>query len=214
MAQVMEGDSGGKKHGKKRPKKHSTHIDMTPMVDLACLLITFFMLTTAFSKPKTMEIVMPDKKNDPKLITKQPEIPAWRTLNILLTAENKVYYFVGKVDPKAPAQLIKSDFSAEGIRKILIQRNFKLYERIDSINQAQLKGEFKEPLDSLKNRVRSFRKSDNAGPIVLIKADENAKYKDIVDIIDEMAIAQIARYAIIDISSVEVEWLKKINGGL
>jgi len=64
MAQIQSNDSDsgkGGKHGKVRAKKQSTHIDMTPMVDLAFLLLTFFMLTTTFGKPKTMEINMPVK---------------------------------------------------------------------------------------------------------------------------------------------------------
>lgn len=60
MAEIIQEEKGAK-GAKKRAKKHSTHIDMTPMVDLMCLLITFFMLTTAFSKPKVMEIVLPEK---------------------------------------------------------------------------------------------------------------------------------------------------------
>jgi biopolymer transport protein ExbD len=75
MAEIIQDEGGGKKKGKRRAKKHSTHIDMTPMVDLACLLLTFFMLTTAFSKPKAMEIVLPDKdqpKDQPKDDAKIP----------------------------------------------------------------------------------------------------------------------------------------------
>ena len=65
MAEIIANEGGhGKKKGKARAKKHGTHIDMTPMVDLACLLLTFFMLTTAFSKPKVMEIVLPEKTNE------------------------------------------------------------------------------------------------------------------------------------------------------
>ena len=67
MAELIV-EEKGKKGGKRRAKKHSTRIDMTPMVDLMCLLITFFMLTTAFNKPKVMVITMPekDKKDEPK----------------------------------------------------------------------------------------------------------------------------------------------------
>jgi hypothetical protein len=61
MAEIIQEEKGKKKGG----KKHPPHIDMTPMVDLMCLLITFFMLTTAFSKAKVMEIVLPEKLKDP-----------------------------------------------------------------------------------------------------------------------------------------------------
>ena len=62
MAEIIQEEKAG---GKKKAKKHAPHIDMTPMVDLMCLLITFFMLTTAFSKAKVMEINLPEKIKDP-----------------------------------------------------------------------------------------------------------------------------------------------------
>lgn len=55
--QVQEQSKGGKKE----TKKGDARVDMTPMVDLMSLLITFFMLTAAFSKPKVMEIILPEK---------------------------------------------------------------------------------------------------------------------------------------------------------
>ena len=71
MAEVQQGGGGGHKKGDKvRAKKMSTKIDMTPMVDLAFLLLTFFLLTTTFNKPKTMEVNMPDKVDDESQQTK------------------------------------------------------------------------------------------------------------------------------------------------
>src|SRR5258706_12388144 len=82
-------DSGKGKHKKVRAKKSSTHIDMTPMVDLAFLLLTFFMLTTTFSKPKTMEINMPIKDKE------KPE-PINNAVTVLLTDKNRVYWYYGE----------------------------------------------------------------------------------------------------------------------
>ena len=78
MAEIIQERRWWQKKGKRRPKKHSTHIDMTPMVDLMCLLLTFFMLTTAFSKPKAMEVGLPDKNQK---IKNRQKIPKWRTVN-------------------------------------------------------------------------------------------------------------------------------------
>lgn len=208
MAELIV-EEKGKKGGKRRPKKHSTRIDMTPMVDLMCLLITFFMLTTAFSKPKVMVITMPekDKKDNPK---DAPQISAHRTLNILLTANDEVYYYMGMANPKEPPlpELVRSDFSKDGIRKVLLLKNKELFTKIAEYRDSRITGKIVVADTTAESEIKKMKKEDKKGPIVLIKADDKAKYKDIVNIIDEMAICNIASYAIVDMSPVELEMLK------
>jgi biopolymer transport protein ExbD len=215
MAEIISNEGGGKGHGKKRAKKHSTHIDMTPMVDLMSLLITFFMLTTAFSKPKIMEIVLPEKdpienKDDKK---DDSEFLGSRTLNVLMTGGDNVYYYIGKppMNDKdvevISTKLKKTDYSKEGVRLIVLKMNMLLYERVDSATQAVITGKSKISQDSLIGLIKQFKKKDKKGPIVMIKADKKAKYKNIVDVIDEMAICNIARYALVDMNIYEEKML-------
>ncbi|GAB3240566.1 biopolymer transporter ExbD [Hymenobacter seoulensis] len=119
MAEIQQqADSG--KGGKKRAKKMSTKIDMTPMVDLAFLLLTFFMLTTTFSKPTVMEVAMPvkPKPTDPE----PPAIKASNALTLLLGENNKLYYYDGLLSSTTKPELKLSGYDANGIRKVLLQR--------------------------------------------------------------------------------------------
>ena len=200
MAEIVQEDSH-KGKGKKKVKKHGTHIDMTPMVDLACLLLTFFMLTTAFNKPKVMEIILPEK---PKENEKPPELDKSRALNILLTKDDKILWYAGMADPnKTLPVLAETDFSKDGIRKVLLQRNKELFERVSGMKKDVTGGKLKLPRDSVDARIKHLYKLDRTGPIVLIKAADGVKYRDVVDIIDEMAITNIARYSLVDINPVE-----------
>ena len=208
MAELIV-EEKGKKGGKRRPKKHGTHIDMTPMVDLMCLLITFFMLTTAFSKAKVMVITMPEKDNQDQQ-KDQPQISAFRTLNIILSEGDKVYYYIGMADPKKPPlpSLIKTDFSKDGIRKILLDKNRDLFTKIADYRDKRITGKIVVADTTLENEIKRMKRDDKKGPIILIKADEKAKYRDIVNIIDEIAICNIASYAIVDLNPVEKDMLK------
>lgn len=203
MAEIIENDSGsGKKSGKRRPKKHSAGVDMTPMVDLMCLLITFFMLTTAFSKPKVMEITMPEQEENPEEQKDNPKVAADRTYSILLTGDDRVYWYWHKDVPEgqaAPAKLNKTDFSKDGLRKVLLQKNEKTFTEIYDLKEKVKTGELVLSDDSLNAQIRRIKKADKKAPIILIKADDKVKYKDIVNVIDEMAITNIASYAIVDI---------------
>ena len=207
MAEIIQ-EEGHKKGGKRRPKKHSTHIDMTPMVDLMCLLITFFMLTTAFSKPKAMEIFLPHKDKDPTQEQKV-KIKPERTINVILDENDVIYYYIGLIDPNKPApELVKTDFSKDGIRKLLLTKNKALFQSIQEYKDKVVKGEIKLPQDSISKKIEKFVSTDQTGPVVLIKPYKNVKYKNFVNILDELSITNIGHYAVVELNPLEIKLLE------
>ncbi len=211
MAEIIQEEKAG---GKKKAKKHAPHIDMTPMVDLMCLLITFFMLTTAFAKAKVMEINLPEKIKDDKP-QEAPRIQASRTLNIILGPNDKIYWYPGVVKPEEynnlpPVQEV--DFSVTGIRQLLLERNRSLAKKIDDFKQQVLEGKIKISQDSVVKAVAQLKKIDDTGPIVLIKAYKKANYGNFVDILDEMNICGIARYPFVPIAWYEETMVEIATG--
>src|ERR1700712_5167098 len=114
------GGGGGHKGGKVRSKKASTRVDLTAMVDLAFLLITFFMLTTTLNKPQAMDLAMPDKdqKKDDQLA-----VAASRTMTVLLGSNDKIEWYIGEPGKSAPTV---DNFGKNGIRKTLIENSQKV----------------------------------------------------------------------------------------
>lgn len=207
MAEIVEGGGGGGKgkHQKKRAKKHSARIDMTPMVDLGFLLLTFFVLTTQFSKPKTMEITMPVI---PKDTTKRMQVEDQTALTLLLTEnQNDIYYYYGKF--KNEASIIKTtDFSKDGIRKLLMEKNKDIYEKVKKLKEDYSRGAMHDT--TYKNKMVEIQ-GDKEATFVIIKAEEKAKYKSIIDIFDELKISEVDKKALVDISPAEVQLLKTMN---
>ena len=212
MAEIIQNEGGGKQKGKRRAKRHSTHIDMTPMVDLACLLLTFFMLTTAFNKPKVMEIVLPERTENEE---DAPQVDDSKVLNLILVKDDKILWYNGLADPTKAAlpTLTETDYSDDGIRSILLQRNRELFSKIDELNTAIVEGTIELPRDSIEARIKRFKREDKRGPVVLIKAHDDVKYKNVVDIIDEMAITNIASYALVDMNVVEKKMVSNYFAG-
>ncbi len=193
MAEMQTADTGGqKKGGKVRSKKMSTRIDFTPMVDLGFLLITFFMLTTTLAKPQIMALVMPEK--DVKNIDLEP-VKESKVLTLLLGANDKVYWYEGITKPT----LDSTDYSAEGLRKVILNK-------MDKVNQAFGMDEYEDA------KTKEMKKGSFI--TVLIKPTKEARYKNLVDALDEMAITKVRYYVILDISPDEEKFIKNPAGGL
>jgi hypothetical protein len=147
-----------------------------------------------------MEIVLPEKTNKP---TDAPKLDKDRALHIILIEGNKVLWYNGLAEKPPYPQLTETDFSSDGIRKVLLHRNKDLFLQIEEMNKGVTEGTLNIPRDSVASRRKRMMTKDKQGPVVLIKAADNVKYKNIVDIIDEMAICNVARYALVDINPVE-----------
>ena len=148
--------------GKKSSRRISTHIDMTPMVDLGFLLITFFVLVTSFTKPTAMDLTIPANDCAPP-----PEIPESKVLQIILGKNDKLYYFRGITNPEI--------------------------DSIDFSNSASVRNVF----DAVGEKIKNQWGSDSA-MIVLVKPMKNSKYKNMVDIMDEIAIRKVKSYALVE----------------
>ena len=150
-------DSGKKKGpGVKKGKKLSTRVDLTPMVDLGFLLITFFIFTTTVSQPTSMNLNMPKDTKDPNLDTKVKESGS---LTLMLGKGNVIYYYYGN----DPATMQTTGY--KDVRKLILEKKRTT------------------PAEDL---------------FIIIKPDKDATYKNAVDILDEMDINDIGRYAMVD----------------
>jgi biopolymer transport protein ExbD len=200
----------GKKGKKKGAKKVSTRIDLTPMVDLGFLLITFFMLTTTMIKPQTMEIAMPSK--DKVSEEEQTQVKASRAITIVLAKDNKVFYYEGTRENEIDPPLELTDFSAKGIRNFLIKKNYDVIVKVEELKKEKVT---KQMTDEDFEKKKTELMGDKKAPIVIIKATNEASYKNLIDILDEMAICNIGRYAIVDITDYDLELInKKMLGGV
>lgn len=149
----------------------STRVDLTAMVDLAFLLLTFFMLATTMNKPKTMEVNKPAKEDDIKK-EEEPPIKMSKTATIMLGDNDKAYCYVSpdEIDPSTQLELDSLDYSANGLRKFVQRRQSEV--------QAQ------------------WGNKDDL--FVMIKPLPGSTVKNIVDVLDEMTINDVKRYAILE----------------
>ena len=172
MAEMDTSSGGGHKKGPgvKKSKKLSTRVDLTPMVDLGFLLITFFIFTTTMSQPTAMKLYLPKDTDKPE---EQNKVKASGALTLLLGKNDIIYYYEGELAPDA-SNFKTSNFKE--IRKVIIDKK---------------------------------RSTDEKDFVVVIKPDNDANYKNTVDILDEMTINDVKRYAMVDISPVEYSLVQR-----
>jgi biopolymer transport protein ExbD len=160
MAEMDTSSGGGHKKGPgvKKSKKLSTRVDLTPMVDLGFLLITFFIFTTTMSQPTAMPLYLPKDVQKPE---DQNKVKESAVLTIMLGKDDQVYYYEG-IDP---TKMMSSNFKA--IRDVVLDKK---------------------------------RRTDPKDFVIVLKPTQDASYKNTVDILDEMKIDDVHRFAMVDIT--------------
>ena len=190
MADVPGGEGGGGgRHQKKRAKKGNTRIDMTPMVDLAFLLLTFFILTTTMYKPSTLQLTFPVPPEDdqPKELDKVNN-----ALTLFLTSKDQILYYRDAYKA-GETQLSRTNF--KDVEKMLIELNKPTIERINTYAKQLNEQKINEAaFDSLKNLAQKQKDA----LFVIIKPEKDAKIRNMIDIVDEMDISGIGKYAVQD----------------
>jgi biopolymer transport protein ExbD len=159
MADILSKHSQANKVGARQTKKLSTRVDLTPMVDLGFLLITFFIFTTSLTEPKTMSLNLPADGDSTKAIE-------GKVLNLMLGENDKVFYYYGD----DVENISCTNFSAAGVRNVI----FKMQKRV------------------------LLKYGNKHQTVVLIHPSKNCSYKNLVDILDEMLIADITKYVLME----------------
>ena len=186
MSQLNLTDNAGSAISRKRAgvqgmTKHSLRIDMTPMVDLGFLLISFFVITTELSKPTVMNLYMP--ADGPPM-----DLGKSNALTLLLDRNNAIYYYNGDwKEAIIKGDIVKTNFSgSNSLREVIIKKQ--------------------DWLD-----VNNKTKEGRNGLMLLIKPGDGASYKNVVDALDEATINMVKKYAVVKISAEEINWLKEKN---
>lgn len=199
MASIDSGAEQGHKKGPgvKRAKKLSTRVDMTPMVDLGFLLITFFVFTATMSTPTALDLRLP---KDTDKVEEQAKVKETSTLTILLGKQNRVFYYEGlQEDAVSQNKIDTSNYKA--IRDVIIKKKTEVVSRYKS-----------QPDRDCEQKARNEGQPANFCAdkefVVIIKPSDDATYKNVVDILDEMAINKVISYSLNKIMGDELNLIK------
>lgn len=174
------------------------------MVDLAFLLLTFFVLTATFGKPKTLQLNLPVKSDEKE----KRKVKDETAMTVLLTDNtDSIYYYMGTFDEKTTKVLI-TNYSKDGVRKLLLTKNKDVISKVND-----LKNKFKNGLinDSILKKETQKAQGDINALSVIVKTEDKTKYKNIVDMMDELNISDIAKFSIGEITKREQDFLKTLK---
>lgn len=179
MTEIITGAPGRRGRGFGKPKRHNLKVDMTPMVDLGFILISFFVVTVQLSKPVAVNLVMPKESDQPTPVGKSD------ALTVLLSDNNQVWYYHGDwKEALAGNSIHATNFSVtNGLGKTIREKQ----KWLDEHN----------------------KKEGRKGLMLLIKPGKGASYKNVIDALDEALIYDVKRYTVLSPDAGETAWLHR-----
>ena len=180
---------------------------MTPMVDLAFLLLTFFVLTATFNTPTSMELTFPTQDGEPA--------PLRNGITFLLSKDNRIFYYEGEfrqqATEKAPktelAELSFSQNETNSLHQYLLAKNKNMQ---DQIRQLEKQRRDKQLDDTSYKRLVKLKKAEKESFTYLVKTDDKATYENVIDVIDELNINLVGKYVMVDIMKPELDLVKEL----
>jgi biopolymer transport protein ExbD len=175
MAEEISKPDQGKGKTAFKSKRLSTKVDLTPMVDLGFLLLSFFILTTTLSKPKEMQMLLPAGE------ISDTDVGESTALTLIPLGDEKLFYYHGDMK-KAVLKNAYGIINPNGIRNLIMQKQLAL------------------------DANPKYSRNDLS---LIIKPTNEANYKNIVAVLDEVLINRLRHYSFVDVSLVETSWLKE-----
>ncbi|HEX7846576.1 MAG TPA: biopolymer transporter ExbD [Chitinophagaceae bacterium] len=178
MTDITAAINEHRRAGVRRMKKHSLRTDMTPMVDLGFLLITFFVFTAKMSEPMVTHLNMPKESG---IVMPVGESDA---LTVLLGKDNSVYYYEGNWEDALKNNAIRQSSLSyrNGLGDVIRQKQKEL---------------------ETNPRAREGKK----GLMLIIKPGSEAVYRSVIDALDEVLINDVKKYVVVKPDTNEISWL-------
>ena len=199
MAELIQSTPASGKTSRRR--NMAARPDMTPMVDLAFLLVTFFVLTTSMMKPRAMEIIYPSEGGVP--------LKANNVVSILLDeGKDRIFWYYGELKGNE-TEIHRTDLSSQGLRKIILEYNRSVNERIMALESQFPPRNSWNAADQQKfNQLSGEIYAADHALTVLIKTLPATQFSEVISAMDELNICNVRKRAVQDMNSEEADLIK------
>jgi biopolymer transport protein ExbD len=197
MAEILTGNTENRK-GRRKPVM--MRLDMTPLVDLAFLLLTFFILSTTLSVKRMLPVNYPKEQGAPLPIDNS------RAMTFLLGEEEQsLFYYTGVFNADSNS-VIAVDVLKGEFEKLIREKNAAVIAEMSELKKDFLSGQITE--ENYLKQARAIKNENPDAPYFLIKTADKTKYQHLVSLLDKLNKNEASQYAVQDMSPQEKQVLQ------